>query len=124
MGHTLRRRSLAVWMSSSLGFSLKVPWAHSSATCSGQQPPRGQAGRHGQPRGPSPVPTLTLITDCPWIEAESWQCSPGGGPVQPPPKGASQAPCTFAPEPQGRGAFRMKRDRELCTGVKGTSLGV
>lgn len=85
-GHTLRRRSLAVWMSSSLGFSLKVPWAHSSATCSGWQPPRGQAGRHGQPRGPSPVPTLTLITDCPWIGAESWQCSPEGGLCSPHPR--------------------------------------
>lgn len=41
--HTLRRRSLAVWMSSSLGFSLKVPRAHSSATCIRWQQPRDQA---------------------------------------------------------------------------------
>ena len=45
---TFRRRSLAVWMSSSLGLSLKVPWAHSSATCSRWQQHRGQEGRHGQ----------------------------------------------------------------------------
>lgn len=72
-GCTFRRRSLAVWMSSSLGFSLKVPWAHSSATYSTWQGLGGQAGGHHWPRRPSTVRTLTLNTDCSCIGAESWE---------------------------------------------------
>lgn len=53
---TFKRRSLAVWMSSSLGFSLKVPWAHSSATYSKWQRLGGQAGGHRQQEGPALFP--------------------------------------------------------------------
>lgn len=53
---TFRRRSLAVWISSSLGFSLKVPWAHSLATCSRWQQPRGLGGQTSAAKS-----TLTLV---------------------------------------------------------------
>lgn len=75
-GRTFRRLSLAVWMSSSLGFSLKVPWAHSSATYSKWQEPRvrpaGIGGQESPALFPFSSPTIPIS-----------ELSPGNAPVQP-----------------------------------------